>query len=183
MNPFTPKLSTPEDIQHIRNVITNTITPSWLGSVPKNFGDASAGTLKADEWRTLVTVYLPFALISLWGAGSFHKTDAKAKRMREVLDHSMDLFCATRLICLRTMTIHRMEAFRGLMVQYISNLRDIHPEAPYKTSHHLSLHMYEFLKLFGPARSWWTFPFERLIGILQRLPHNDKSGEYSLTVS
>lgn len=37
---------------HIREVIKDMVTPSWLESVPHNFGDALAGTLKADEWRT-----------------------------------------------------------------------------------------------------------------------------------
>ncbi|HEV7736481.1 MAG TPA: hypothetical protein VGO47_03810 [Chlamydiales bacterium] len=60
-----PKLVTPALIQHIQNVIRDTIVPSWIESVPKNYGEAAAGTLKADEWRTLATVYLPIALISI----------------------------------------------------------------------------------------------------------------------
>ncbi|KAI5980970.1 hypothetical protein EDD15DRAFT_2380662 [Pisolithus albus] len=59
--------STPEVMQRIQQVIKDTHTPSWVRSVPHNFGDARAGTLKADEWRTMVTIYLPLALISLWG--------------------------------------------------------------------------------------------------------------------
>ncbi|KAI6037172.1 hypothetical protein BKA83DRAFT_4041305 [Pisolithus microcarpus] len=55
-------ISTPEVMQHIQNVIKETTIPSWLRSVPKNFGEAKAGTLKADEWRTLATIYLPLAL-------------------------------------------------------------------------------------------------------------------------
>jgi hypothetical protein len=56
----------------IREVIRDTDTPSWLPSVPYNFGDASAGNLKADEWRTMSTVYLPISLVSLWGEGTVH---------------------------------------------------------------------------------------------------------------
>ncbi|KAF8592802.1 hypothetical protein K439DRAFT_1643569 [Ramaria rubella] len=44
---------------HIRNVIKDTVILSWINSIPPNF---------ADEWRTLSTIYLPLALISLWGA-------------------------------------------------------------------------------------------------------------------
>ncbi|KIJ65075.1 hypothetical protein HYDPIDRAFT_50134, partial [Hydnomerulius pinastri MD-312] len=53
-----------EILERIRDVIRDTSTPSWFGSVPSNFGDASAGTIKADEWRSLITVYVPIALIS-----------------------------------------------------------------------------------------------------------------------
>ncbi|HEV7738573.1 MAG TPA: hypothetical protein VGO47_14530 [Chlamydiales bacterium] len=170
------KISFPEDITFIRDVIRSTSTPSWLGSVPFNFGDAGAGHLKADEWRTLATVYLPLALIGLWGNGSQKGSVTQALRLQKILDHSMDLFCATRIIFLRTMTPGRMEAYRDCIIRYISQLKEVHPNAPYKASHHLSLHLYDFLKSFGPVRSWWTFPFERLIGILQHSPHNHKSG-------
>jgi hypothetical protein len=29
---------------------------------------------------------------------------------------------------------------------------------------------------YGPVPSWWTFPFERIIGMLQRIPNNGKNG-------
>ena len=45
-----PQISTPEVMNRIREVIRDMATPSWLSSVPHNFGDAAAGTLKADEW-------------------------------------------------------------------------------------------------------------------------------------
>ena len=37
-------------------------------------------------------------------------------------------------------------------------------------------HIYEFLDLWGPVYHWWCFPFERLIGSLQRLPTNNLFG-------
>ncbi|KJA13345.1 hypothetical protein HYPSUDRAFT_151691, partial [Hypholoma sublateritium FD-334 SS-4] len=49
-------------LQRVRDVIRDTDTPSWLPSVPYNFGSTSAGHLKADEWRTLTTVYFPISL-------------------------------------------------------------------------------------------------------------------------
>ena len=52
-------------LQHIQEVIWDTSTPSWLVSVPANFGNPAAGMLKADEWCSLIMVYMPIALISL----------------------------------------------------------------------------------------------------------------------
>ncbi|KAI9464872.1 hypothetical protein HD554DRAFT_2026214, partial [Boletus coccyginus] len=49
-------------------------------------------------------------------------------------------------------------------------------------NHHASFHIYDYLVLFGPVHSWWTFPFEQLIGVLQRLPNNHKSGELETTM-
>ncbi|KAI0368518.1 hypothetical protein BV20DRAFT_947973, partial [Pilatotrama ljubarskyi] len=70
--------------------------PSWLSSVPKDFGDA-AGTLKADEWRILCTVYLPLALISLWDMGASYAATKDPTFLLEVLDNTMALSEMTML--------------------------------------------------------------------------------------
>jgi hypothetical protein len=92
-------------MDHIRAVIRDMDTPSWLPSVPHNFGLAAAGTLKADEWRTMATVYLPVALIGIWGEGSVHLSSSAASSFRQVLDHTMALVSAISLACMRTMTV------------------------------------------------------------------------------
>jgi hypothetical protein len=42
----------------------------------------------------------------------------------------------------------------------------------------MALHLAEYLRLYGPVHSWWTFPFERLIGMLQRIPNNFQNGQF-----
>lgn len=163
-------------MSRIRKTIKNTITPSWVDSVPLNFGDAAAGTLKANEWRTMATIYLPIALVLSWGEGTVHTSLDSELKLRKVLDHTISLFSATRLACMRYTNPSRILDYHRLMVSYISNLDILHPDAPKRTNPHMSLHIYEFLKLFGPVYSWWCFPFERLIGILQRQPTNHKTG-------
>jgi hypothetical protein len=172
-----PQFGTAEVLGRIRDVIRDASVPTWLGSVPSDFGDASAGTLKADEWRSLITVYLPIALVSLWGAGTSHASDELSVRLRSVLDHTMELVCAVYLACARTMTARRANAYCSYISGYVGKLKEIHPTFALRPNHHASFHLYDFLLLFGPAHSWWCFPFERLIGILQRLPVNHKFGQ------
>ncbi|TFK45236.1 hypothetical protein OE88DRAFT_1640188 [Heliocybe sulcata] len=176
------KLVTQEVIQHIHNVIRETATPSWIDSVPYNFGEAAAGMLKADEWRTMTTIYLPIALVTLWGAGTQHATPQLATRCREVLDHTMGLFSAAWLICLRMTNLSCASRCRQYLADYIRNLRRLHRHAQFRTNHHMALHIYDFLLLFGPVHSWWCFPFERLVGWLQRQGHNHKFGELELSM-
>jgi hypothetical protein len=45
----TVKVTTPAVMEQICNVIRDTATPPWVQSVPYNFSDPGAGTLKADE--------------------------------------------------------------------------------------------------------------------------------------
>jgi hypothetical protein len=97
-----PKTCTVETIWHIQYVIQNTCTPSWINSIPHNYGEASAGSIKADEWCILSTIYLPIALVTLWG----YENDSCPTRdsyFLKVLDHSMMLFQAVNVICCDTM--------------------------------------------------------------------------------
>lgn len=171
------KLATPEVMQTIRDVISQTTVPSWVSSVPRNFGDAAAGTLKADEWRTLITIYLPIALIYSWGELASHPTPYAAARLREVLDHTMLLISAIVIACKRNMSEYRCQAYLQCMTQYISSLISIHPHATHRPYGHMSLHLPHFFNLFGPAKTFWTYPFERLIGHIQRLISNHRLGK------
>jgi hypothetical protein len=123
-------------------------------------------------------VYLPIALVSLWGEGTTHRSADTATKLRAVLDHTMELCCAVTIVCLRSMTPTRAEAFRSHIVRWIRDLKLIHAHADHLTNAHMAIHIYDFIHLFGPLQSWWCFPFERLIGQLQRLPHNHRFGEY-----
>lgn len=173
----------PDVLIRVQDVIQEMTVPTWFGSVPSNFGSASAGTIKADEWRSLITVYIPIALISLWGADTSHPSDEVGTLLRTVLDHTMELVCAVYLVCARTATADRAHAYRSHIARYVANLTKIHPTFALRPNHHAAFHIYDYLLLFGPAHSWWCFPFERLIGILQRLPVNHKSGESLWSVS
>ena len=156
-------------MKQLRDVIKNADKPSWVRSVPENFGAAAVGTPKADEWRTLFTVYLPLALII---AVSRHEG---AKNMA-ALEHTMALVCALLVSCKRTVTITRANAYRAYIRDYVRGLTELYPNIRHQSIHHMAFHVYDFLLLFGPVYSWWCFPFERLIGKLQRMNQNHRFG-------
>jgi len=116
-----PSYGKKDVLKQIRDVIRETTMPSWFGSVPRNFGDISAGTIKADEWHSLITVYIPIALISLWGGPSSKAT------LKSILDHTMDLVSAVYVSCARTMTLECATAYRSYIASYVRSLRRIHP--------------------------------------------------------
>jgi len=138
--------------------------------------------MKASEWRVLSTVYFPIALVSVWGEGSIHEDPRAASFARRVLDHTMWLVSATLLICYRSMSAARSQAFLEYILDYNRNLTTIHPDTHHHPNHHMAVHLYDFSDSFGPTRCWWTFPFEGLIGHLQRLPRNNHFGELEATL-
>lgn len=172
-----------ETLQHVKNVIAATDVPSWVESVPANFGDAAAGTLKADEWRTLGTIYLPLALISLWDNRCRKaSSDYEASRLRAYLDHTMLIVSAVMIACKRTASERRSNDFLQCITGYLTDLQALHPDANYRPYHHLAMHLPHFFRLFGPARCFWTYPFEQVIGQIQRILSNHRLGQMESTL-
>jgi hypothetical protein len=141
---------------------------SNLNSVPSNCRSASAGTIKTDEWRSLITVYIPIALVNIWGAGTLHPSDEISILLWTILDHTRELVCAVYLVCAWTATPDRAHAYHSHIVCYVTNLMKVHITFALCPNHHAAFHIYNYLLLFGPAHSWWCFPFKYVIGILQQ---------------
>ena len=121
------KVAMPAVMEQICDIIKDMETPSWVWSVPYNFGNPSAGTLKADEWHTMITIYLPIALISLWGEGTLHVSANEATHLWHVLDHTMCLISAIQLACMRTTTTSRVKAYHQYMAAWVLDLTTLHP--------------------------------------------------------
>jgi hypothetical protein len=159
-------------------VIRETVTPSWINSVPVNYGEDSAGTIKADEWRILSTLYIPIALIILWGEESEGPPEPGSHFLK-ILDHTMALFQAVIILCRDATNADRATRYRELIKQWVDDLYKCHPHTERhkrRPNVHAAFHIYDFLLLFGPVKSWWCFPFEHLIGILQKVNTGDKIG-------
>ncbi|RDB18859.1 hypothetical protein Hypma_014527 [Hypsizygus marmoreus] len=173
-----PKTCTTETMQYIQDVIKTTSTPSWIHSVPANYGEASAGSIKADEWRILSTVYLPIALVTLWGDQD-GASPPEGSHFLKLLDHTMALFQAVTLVVQYTMNTAHAGRYRDFIKVWTDGLHTLHPhtkEHKNRVNVHAAFHIYDFLLLFGPVISWWCFPFERLIGALQKINTNDIIG-------
>ncbi|KAG5222640.1 Glycoside hydrolase family protein [Salix suchowensis] len=148
---------------HIQSVIKNTVMPLWFDKPPQAFGEAAMGKLKADEWRSMSSIYLPLALVSLWARV------LKWTRIRIV-----------NITGRRTTTMQTAEVYRQCISDWTKQFYEVFPTATLRTNLHMAFHIYEFLLLFGPAYSWWTFPFESLIGVIQRTKSNHKQGAHSI---
>lgn len=159
-----------ELLQDVRADIVSTYLPSWLERPPANFGSLKHGKLKADQWRTVCTVNLVITLVRTWSSSSASQHD------KALLENFLHLVAAVDLACRRTMTEARAAAYDEHMYKYLCGLKELfdHELVP---NHHLSLHLYSCLVLFGPVHGTWAFPFERFIGLLGHTNTNHKSGE------
>ena len=155
------------------------ITPSWLTSVPTNLGKAKHGKLKADQWRTLGTTYLPISLIRLWYLVQ-DSTDQCSLQCRKLLEIMLSLISAVTIASSQTISQEKADLYLHHMQSYLKGLRELFPQYRFLPNQHMALHLAEYLQLYGLVHSWWTFPFERLIGMLQRIPNNFQNGIFFL---
>ncbi|PPQ84375.1 hypothetical protein CVT24_009431 [Panaeolus cyanescens] len=155
------------DIEHI-------VTPSWLTSIPATIGEPSAGKLKADQYRVLAGLYLPVSLIRLWS--DVLEGDPRSEQRKRILDVTLCLVSAIAIATSRRTSVKHADEYFSLMLKYLTGLKELFPDYKFLPNHHMALHLGDYLKRFGPVHGWWTFPFERLIGILQRIPNNGKIG-------
>ena len=153
------------------------ITPSWLTSIPDNLGEANHGKLKADQWRTLGTTYLPVLLVRLWDS---HKSmdDHHSQQYTKLLSVTLSLVSAVIVASSRTTSREKANLYFYHMTNYVTGLRELFPRYKFCPNHHMALHLGEYLRFYGPIYSWWAFPFERLIGMLQRIPNNFQNGMF-----
>ncbi|KDR74581.1 hypothetical protein GALMADRAFT_41458, partial [Galerina marginata CBS 339.88] len=167
---------TEEELRQIWSDLSEISTPTWVTSVPSNFGSSSHGKLKADQWRTLGITHLPLSLLKLWGLRGSDNS-SRSQKCREILEITINLISAVVLASSRTTSSAIATAYLQHIKAYMEGVKNIFPQYRFLPNHHMSLHLYDYLLLFGPVHSWWTFPFERIIGMLERIPTNFKVGE------
>ncbi|KAJ3766154.1 hypothetical protein FB446DRAFT_654216 [Lentinula raphanica] len=176
----TAFVNSSELLKRLHCTIQNTTIPTWISKPPSQVGLPDQGTLKADHWRTLFAVHLPLAELSLWIKTSPISSEDPTD-MASVLETSMSLTCASLTIVKNRLTPERREFFRQAFRKHIMGLKKNFPGF-LLPSHHLAFHIHDFMETFSNVRYWWCFPFERLIGKLQRIGTNHKIGMFEYTL-
>ncbi|MBW0564165.1 hypothetical protein O181_103880 [Austropuccinia psidii MF-1] len=70
-----------EALEHLQQIISDTIIPSSWTRVPCKMGSPSHGSLKASEWALLYKVYIPFLILSKQMSLDEHKSANTQRKM------------------------------------------------------------------------------------------------------
>lgn len=165
-----------DDLKAIRDDIAATVRPRWHAAPPANIGHVSHGKLKADEWKSCFDFDIPVSLLRIETRRS--ASGKQVDEYRAKLVHSTFLLA----IAIRWATSHRTsvihaEKYKTTMKTYLETLKDLQPTRRFRPNHLNALLISKYLRLYGPVRGWWMFPFERVIGDLQRSNTNNKPGK------
>jgi len=155
-------------LHEIRQDMEKIVLPGWVNRAPRRFGSASHGKVSADHWRTLATINLVITLTRLWSGPLVNS------RKRDLLHNFMSLVVVLRFSTARYTSDKQITIIQDQLQAYYASLIKLSDKL--YPCHHMSLHIPECLRLFGPVHGWWSFPFERYNGLIQRFNHNGKFG-------
>ncbi|PVF92080.1 hypothetical protein CPB86DRAFT_674876, partial [Serendipita vermifera] len=157
----------------IQSDLRTIVVPSWVEKPRAQFGDKSNGKVKAAEWGVLFTIYIPLTMLRLWGI------EMKRSSTTDYILHLKALLSLTIIVNISTSfssSAAIIQLYDTSIHLYLRLISVLNRDRPLVVNHHLALHLSEFMRLHGPSRTHWAFPFERLIGKLQRIPHNSHIG-------
>ena len=173
---YTTPFLTKQDLSDIRHDIAATLRPVWQADLPDNFGCAEHGKLKADQWRTALEFDIPASLVKILAKRQSTGNITRDMRARRIVEHTMDLSIAIAWGFSRRASTHHAERYAFYMTRYIAGIQELYPDYDLKPKHHYALHIPDVLVRFGPLHGVWAFGLERLIGRLQKLNSNYKTG-------
>lgn len=156
----------------VREDIERMIIPSWVGRVPSDLGSARHGTLSQDALRTSVTIILVSSLTRIWG------TKSLGSREQKLLANFLDLSTAISLALMRKLTPEMIDRFHKLWLKYLKDARCLYPHYGLVPNQHISLHLHQTMRNFGPASGQRTHFAERMNFLFQKIPTNSKPGKY-----
>lgn len=168
---------TREELNLLHATLKNTFRPTWQRGPPLNFGCSAHGKLKADQWRSVIEFDVPMFLAQFWSYSDTEVLEDLQKRRRQKLqDSTMLLSTAVQWGTSDVTSQDHATEYTRHMIAYLQCILDLYPSFKLRPNHHAALHIGPFLLRFGPMRGWWMFPFERIIGILEKTNTNYKLG-------
>jgi hypothetical protein len=148
--------------------------PSWITPVPHDWGSTRRGKLSANNWRIIAVVHLPITLIRLYG----HEEGRK----RDLLNNFMDLVKAIHIATMNVTSQQQIDRYNALILRYSAGVKQLFPEYEILPSHHMSLHIGDTLRHFGPKHSHDSPHYERYINLFHRMNNNHKLDESLLVL-
>jgi hypothetical protein len=170
---------TKQELKLLQKHIESIIRPPYRKPPPRDLGNPGHGKLKADQWKTCIEFDIPVLFAQLWSRETSppgQDLDVTARRDK-VFRSIMHLAVAVRWGTSYRISEHHSQLFEENMVAYLRLLLELYPNIQFRPNHHTALHIGPLLMKFGPVHSWWMFPFERVIGILQKFNTNSKMGK------
>jgi hypothetical protein len=155
---------TTAELSRIHACISDAIIPSWVERPPRNLGEKSHGKLKADQWFTLFSIFLPVILPEIWQIPSNN-------HRRNLLDNFYHLVTCTNIVCAYSVTSESADAYLDHYIKYRQSSHTLFKTGE-RPNHHYAMHNSDLMKFWGPLMPLSEFAGERHNGNLQKIETN-----------
>lgn len=153
------------DLTTIQNRVNEMAVPSDIGRIPQNI-ESSFYHFTADQYKNWVVHY---SIICLHGLLS-----------SENMECWRHFVLPCRLLCRPTLTLQDVALADALLLQFCRRTERLFGKDTITPNTHMSCHLYECIRDYGPLNHFWLFAFERFNGVLGRLPTNNRSIEVQM---
>lgn len=140
-----------KDFELVQRRVNAVVPPPEIGRIPSKIATGFSG-FTADQWKNWVCYYSAFAL--------------KGILRGEHYDAWMHFVTACRLICCQSITMEQCLEAESRIVKFCKLFENLYGTTKCTPNMHLSCHLVECIRDYGPVYSFWCFSFERYNGIL-----------------
>jgi hypothetical protein len=163
-------------LAHIRKALPEIILPCGLTQVPANLGDPKHGKLKASEWHSLFSTYLPLSLFNFFVHDPTKCATDGSSNENLLLNFSSLVIC-TNIVSLKSTTNADANKFAEAYLLYTETLKVVFDQPKIVPNHHYALHTPKQMKWWGPLLNVSEFSGEKVNGMLQKMKTNGIIGE------
>ena len=135
------------------------IVPTDIGRIPRKIETGFSG-FTADQFKNWITIYSIPALYNILP--------------RLHLDCWRYFVLACRIFSKQSLSSTDIAQADALILQYCRKTEQLYGESSITPNMHMHCHLKDILDDYGPVQSYWLFSFERLNGILGKMPNNNR---------
>lgn len=145
------------EFDSIQMSVDKFITPADVGRIPHKISSQFSG-FTADQWKNWTLIYSTVLLKPIMPVEHYQ---------------CWCLFVdACRLLCSRAISRDGLDRMDSLIIRFCKMFEQLYGALSCTPNLHLHCHLKQCFLDFGPAGSFWAFPFERLNGMLGSVPTN-----------
>ena len=153
------------DLEHVQQKVDASNTPSNMGRLPFKIAKSFTG-FTAEQWKTWVTVFSPFALL-----GHLPVNHYKCW---------LNFVKACKLLSKPMVKISDVGLAHSLLLTFCRDVEKVYGPQCITPNMHMHTHLADCILDYGPVYSFWLFSFERYNGILGNYSTNNKSIELQI---
>ncbi|MBW0540492.1 hypothetical protein O181_080207, partial [Austropuccinia psidii MF-1] len=148
--------------------------PSGITRVPPRIGTFKGGKIKASEWQSLFSIYLPLVFLDVF-IEDVEQYESNSPINQLLLKNICALITCTNILISKSITEADANLFLQRYKSYCQTSHELFLCCKMNPNHHYALHVKSQLLWWGPLNAISENLGEQLNGFLQALQHNGKT--------